>query len=78
MSTDVSEGFYRTAAAAFGLSKRDVFKLPDPYAIITVNGQQSYTTGVAKKTLNPVWNESFDMCVWSGVVVSELLTSGRF
>jgi len=47
--------------AADGLSKRDVFRLPDPFAVITVDGEQTNTTSVIKKTLNPYWNESFDM-----------------
>jgi E3 ubiquitin-protein ligase NEDD4 len=44
------------------LSKRDVFRLPDPFAVITVDAEQTHTTSVIKKTLNPYWNESFDMC----------------
>ena len=34
---------------------------PDPFAVATINGEQTKTTGVIKKTLNPYWNESFDM-----------------
>jgi hypothetical protein len=49
--------------AADGLSKRDVFRLPDPFAVITVDAEQTHTTSVIKKTLNPYWNESFDMFV---------------
>ena len=57
--------------AADGLSKREVFRLPDPFAVITVDAEQTHTTSVIKKTLNPYWNESFDMCVLrSGVWVS--------
>ena len=47
--------------AADGLSKREVFRLPDPFAVITVDAEQTHTTSVMKKTLNPYWNESFDM-----------------
>ncbi|KAI7053233.1 putative E3 ubiquitin-protein ligase, partial [Hortaea werneckii] len=36
---------------------------PDPFAVATINGEQTKTTGVIKKTLNPYWNESFDMRV---------------
>lgn len=36
---------------------------PDPFAVATINGEQTKTTGVIKKTLNPYWNESFDMYV---------------
>ena len=34
---------------------------PDPFAVATINGEQTQTTGVIKKTLNPYWNESFDL-----------------
>lgn len=47
--------------AADGLSKRDVFRLPDPFAVVTVDGDQTITTSAIKKTLNPYWNESFDV-----------------
>jgi E3 ubiquitin-protein ligase NEDD4 len=49
--------------AADGLYKRDVFRFPDPFAVATINGEQTRTTSVIKKTLNPYWNESFDMYV---------------
>jgi E3 ubiquitin-protein ligase NEDD4 len=50
-----------SVVAADGLSKRDVFRFPDPFAVITVDAEQTHTTSVIKKTLNPYWNESFDM-----------------
>lgn len=28
-----------------------------------MDAEQTHTTSVIKKTLNPYWNESFDMCV---------------
>ncbi|RMZ81588.1 hypothetical protein DV737_g2513, partial [Chaetothyriales sp. CBS 132003] len=34
---------------------------PDPFAVATISGEQTKTTAVTKKTLNPYWNESFDM-----------------
>ncbi|RYO76880.1 hypothetical protein DL766_002083 [Monosporascus sp. MC13-8B] len=49
-----------TIIAADGLYKRDVFRLPDPFAVATINGEQTKTTSVSKRTLNPYWNESFD------------------
>ncbi|KAI1809106.1 HECT-domain-containing protein [Poronia punctata] len=49
-----------TIIAADGLYKRDVFRLPDPFAVATLNGEQTKTTGVHKRTLHPYWNESFD------------------
>lgn len=36
---------------------------PDPFAVATIGGEQTRTTSVIKKTLNPYWNESFDMFV---------------
>jgi len=40
----------------------DIFAgFPDPFAVATIGGEQTRTTGVIKKTLNPYWNESFDM-----------------
>ncbi|KAK7943050.1 putative ubiquitin-protein ligase [Apiospora aurea] len=33
---------------------------PDPFAVATINGEQTKTTTVSKRTLNPYWNESFD------------------
>lgn len=34
---------------------------PDPFAVATIDGEQTRTTTVIKKTLNPYWNEAFDM-----------------
>lgn len=36
---------------------------PDPFAVATVGGEQTNTTSVIKKTLNPYWNEPFDLYV---------------
>jgi E3 ubiquitin-protein ligase NEDD4 len=36
---------------------------PDPFAVATVGGEQTHTTSVIKKTLNPYWNEPFDLRV---------------
>ncbi|KAL3480092.1 hypothetical protein BJX99DRAFT_244530 [Aspergillus californicus] len=52
-----------TIIAADGLYKRDVFRLPDPFSVATVGGEQTHTTSVIKKTLNPYWNEMFDLRV---------------
>lgn len=37
---------------------------PDPFAVATLGGEQTKTTTVIKRTLNPYWNESFDLCAW--------------
>ncbi|KAK3381285.1 hypothetical protein B0H63DRAFT_199129 [Podospora didyma] len=50
-----------TIIAADGLYKRDVFRFPDPFAVATMNSEQTKTTQVSKRTLNPYWNESFDL-----------------
>ncbi|KAI0713399.1 ubiquitin-protein ligase [Earliella scabrosa] len=59
-----------TVVAADGLSKREVFRLPDPFAVITVDAEQTHTTSVMKKTLNPYWNESFDITVKENSVIA--------
>lgn len=38
---------------------------PDPFAVMTVSGEQTKTTSVIKRTLNPYWNESFDVYVYN-------------
>lgn len=40
-----------------------VIGFPDPFAVATVGGEQTHTTSVIKKTLNPYWNEPFDLYV---------------
>ncbi|GAB5590341.1 hypothetical protein Unana1_05241 [Umbelopsis nana] len=52
-----------TVIAADSLYKKDLFSLPDPFAVLTIDGDQTHTTTVMKKTLNPYWNESFDVQV---------------
>jgi len=34
---------------------------PDPFAQITVDGEQMQTTAVIRKTTNPFWNQAFDL-----------------
>ncbi|KAI0253854.1 HECT-domain-containing protein [Lactifluus subvellereus] len=68
-----------TVVAADGLTKRDVFRLPDPFAVITVDSEQTHTTSVIKKTLNPYWNESFDIMVKdSSVVAVQIFDQRKF
>ncbi|KAL7320719.1 hypothetical protein PS15m_000582 [Mucor circinelloides] len=60
-----------TVIAADGLIKKDLFfKMPDPFAVVTVDGEQTHTTTVMKKTLNPYWNESFDLKVTNESVIA--------
>ncbi|KAI5119417.1 hypothetical protein M0805_009868 [Coniferiporia weirii] len=68
-----------TVVAADGLSKRDVFRLPDPFAVITVDAEQTHTTSAIKKTLNPYWNENFDVVVKdSSVVAVQIFDQRKF
>ncbi|PFH52377.1 hypothetical protein AMATHDRAFT_2113 [Amanita thiersii Skay4041] len=68
-----------TVVAADSLSKRDVFRLPDPFAVITVDAEQTHTTSVIKKTLNPYWNESFDINVKeSSVIAVQIFDQRKF
>jgi len=64
-----------SVVSADGLAKRDVFRLPDPFAVITVDSEQTHTTSVIKKTLNPYWNESFDVSVPFGSFTRPVLSS---
>jgi len=50
--------------------------LPDPFAVVTVDGDQTNTTTVMKKTLNPYWNESFEVYVAfaAGSIINHDLT----
>jgi len=68
-----------TVVAADGLSKRDVFRLPDPFAVIMVDGDHTKTTTAIKRTLNPYWNESFDISVKdSSVVTVQIFDQKKF
>lgn len=68
-----------TVVAAEGLSKRDVFRLPDPFAVITVDAEQTHTTSVIKKTLDPYWNEGFDINVKeSSVIAVQIFDQRKF
>ncbi|KAI8808253.1 hypothetical protein BJ742DRAFT_869232 [Cladochytrium replicatum] len=50
-----------TIIAADGLSKKDYWRLPDPFAVLTVDGDRTHTTSVIKRTVNPYWNERFEV-----------------
>ncbi|CAO3565045.1 unnamed protein product [Mortierella alpina] len=58
--------------ASTGLTKRPIrlTGLPDPFAVVTVDGDQTHTTTVMKKTLNPYWNESFEVTVTNKSVLA--------
>ncbi|CAO3592000.1 unnamed protein product [Absidia cylindrospora] len=56
--------------SADGLLKNNLFKLPDPFAVVNIDGEQTHTTTVMKKTLNPSWNEGFNIKVNSQSSIS--------
>ncbi|EGW32919.1 uncharacterized protein SPAPADRAFT_150310 [Spathaspora passalidarum NRRL Y-27907] len=65
--------------AAESLYKRDVFRQPDPFAVITVDGSQTKTTKTAKKTLNPYWNESFNFqALQDSILVIQVFDQKKF
>ena len=61
-----------TILCARSLSKRDLFRLPDPFVRVTVDpvspnqdsfvvSQQNHCTETARNTLDPKWNAHFDL-----------------
>lgn len=57
-SRPLPHGRWRTRVTA----TNGVIGFPDPFAVATINGEQTQTTAVSKRTLCPYWNESFDLC----------------
>ncbi|KAF9452982.1 HECT-domain-containing protein [Macrolepiota fuliginosa MF-IS2] len=49
-----------TLSGATSLAKRELLSLPDPFAVVTVDGEQVFSTSVLRRTLSPPWNESFE------------------
>lgn len=65
--------------AAESLYKRDVFRQPDPFAVITLDGSQTKTTKTAKKTLNPYWNETFKFnALENSILVIQVFDQKKF
>ena len=62
-STSVMSSVRLTTQTTLTLSAHTGTGFPDPFAVATISGEQTRTTSVIKKTLNPYWNESFDMYV---------------
>ncbi|KAF5369483.1 hypothetical protein D9758_002754 [Tetrapyrgos nigripes] len=52
-----------TIYGAVALAKRDLLSLPDPFAVLTVDGEQTSSTTVSRRTLSPTWNDHFDVTV---------------
>ena len=47
--------------SASGLPKRNLFRLPDPFVVVSVDGVEKFASSTVRKSLNPFWNEHFDV-----------------
>ncbi|EPY89040.1 E3 ubiquitin-protein ligase SMURF1 isoform 2 [Camelus ferus] len=55
----------RALLCAKNLAKKDFFRLPDPFAKIVVDGSgQCHSTDTVKNTLDPKWNQHYDLTVY--------------
>ncbi|XP_033630687.1 E3 ubiquitin-protein ligase SMURF2-like [Asterias rubens] len=53
-----------TVLCAKNISKKDFFRLPDPFAKIVVDGSgQCHSTDFYKGTLDPKWNQHYDLFI---------------
>lgn len=51
-----------TVLCARNLAKRDLFRLPDPFVRVSVDGcGQTHVTDTARNTLDPKWNQHYDL-----------------
>ncbi|GME75218.1 unnamed protein product [Ambrosiozyma monospora] len=65
--------------AAEGLFKRDVFRSPDPFAVLTVDGGQTQTTETVKKTVSPHWNQTFEFNVTeNSILIIQIFDQKKF
>ncbi|EEB92117.1 hypothetical protein MPER_09423, partial [Moniliophthora perniciosa FA553] len=55
---------------ATGLVKRDLLSLPDPFAVLTVDGEQTSGGAGWRRSLSPTWNEHFDITVRQSSVIN--------
>ncbi|XP_049854863.1 E3 ubiquitin-protein ligase SMURF2 isoform X2 [Schistocerca gregaria] len=62
-----------TILCARNLAKKDLFRLPDPFAKISVDGSgQCHKTDTCKATLDPKWNQHYDLYIGKddGITIS--------
>lgn len=79
MSTSNRSKITVKVLAAEGLYKREIFKSPDPFAVLTVDGSQTQTTETAKRTASPHWNQSFEFNVnESSVLIIQVFDQRKF
>jgi len=56
-----------TILCARNLVRKDLFRLPDPFAKISVEGSgQCHSTDICKATLDPKWNQHYDLYIGKG------------
>ncbi|KAJ2721794.1 hypothetical protein GGI07_003728 [Coemansia sp. Benny D115] len=68
-----------TVLAADNLYKRELFRLPDPFVVLTVDGAQTQTTKALKRTLSPYWNETFEVRVKpTSVITAQVFDQRKF
>ncbi|KAK1223466.1 hypothetical protein PQX77_013655 [Marasmius sp. AFHP31] len=68
-----------TIHSATGLVKRDLLSLPDSFAVLTVDGEQTNSTAVSRRTLSPTWNAHFDVTVrQSSMIAIQLFDHRKF
>ncbi|KAF7993940.1 hypothetical protein HCN44_011209 [Aphidius gifuensis] len=62
-----------TILCARNLARRDLFRLPDPFAKVIVDGSgQCHSTETCKATLDPKWNQHYDLYIGKndGITIS--------
>lgn len=64
---------------AENLIKKNFFKSPDPFVVVTVDGEQTHTSPPVKGTIDPYWGISFDLHVTeTSVIVIQVFDQRHF
>uniref|UniRef100_A0A674NU00 HECT-type E3 ubiquitin transferase n=1 Tax=Takifugu rubripes TaxID=31033 RepID=A0A674NU00_TAKRU len=62
--TDIYFFVSLSVLCAKNLSKKDFFRLPDPFAKVVVDGSgQCHSTDTVRNTLDPKWNQHYDLYI---------------
>nr|XP_036669384.1 E3 ubiquitin-protein ligase Smurf1 [Drosophila suzukii] len=60
-----------TILCARNLARKDLFRLPDPFAKVQVDGTgQVYSTEISKSSLDPKWNAHYDLFLGIGDAIT--------
>ncbi|KAH8277980.1 hypothetical protein KR018_012202 [Drosophila ironensis] len=60
-----------TILCARNLARKDLFRLPDPFAKVQVDGTgQVYSTDISKSSLDPKWNAHYDLFLGIGDAIT--------